>query len=115
MVITGVVLFVLAVVFLGIVASSHRPDWVGEHILLMLGGVMAVTVAVLGYWWKVTRWYLFALLMMASFLVQQWTDYTVVGSFFIPGGLISLYGLYLFIRFLIRYRKTDAGVSDDIS
>lgn len=115
MVILGAVLAVLGLNIFTFVAMGDNHEWMGRYIMFLFGSLMSITVALLAFWWRVTRWYLYAALMLVCFCLHQWADLPLQYSFFIPGGLFSLYGLAVFIRFLRRYPKSATGENDVIS
>jgi hypothetical protein len=114
MVILGVVLFLLGLAVFFLFAASSRPAWLGEYFIFMFGTMTAVIIALLGYWWKVSRWYFYAALVFVAAAVYQWLDTPLNLTFIVPGGIFALYGVVLLVRFLRRYPKQsgediDAG------
>lgn len=115
LVILGAVLFVLGSAVFGIFAAGNRPEWLDEYFMFLLISMMAVVIAILGYWWRVTRWYAYALIVFAGAAAQQWLNIPLELGFFIPGGIITLYGIGLFIQFMRRYPKPNREEQDVIS
>ncbi|UCD08475.1 MAG: hypothetical protein JSU79_08960 [Dehalococcoidales bacterium] len=115
MVILGVVLFLMGFAVFGIFAFTTRPAWLDEYFMFLLISMMAVVIAILGYWWRVTRWYIYGVIVFAGAAAQQWLNMPRELAFFIPGGTIALYGTGLFIRFLRRYPKPSREEQDVIS
>jgi hypothetical protein len=115
MVILGVVLFVLGFAVLGIFAAGNRPEWLDDYFMFLLITMMAVVIAVLGYWWRVTRWYIYGLIVFTGGAAQQWLTMPLELGFFIPGGIIGIYGIGLFIGFLRKYPKPNREEQDVIS
>jgi hypothetical protein len=115
MVILGVVLFVLGFAVLGIFAAGNRPEWLDDYFMFLLITMMAVVIAVLGYWWRVTRWYIYGLIVFAGGAAQQWLNMPLELGFFIPGGIVGIYGISLFIGFLRKYPKPNREEQDVIS
>ena len=115
MVTLGVVLFLLGLFGFGAFAFSTRPEWLDDYFMFLLITMMAVVIAILGYWWRVARWYAYALIVFAGAAAQQWLDIPLELGFFIPGGIIALYGVGLFIQFMKRYPKPNREGQDVIS
>jgi len=107
MVILGVVLFLLGLSVFALFSVATRPAWLSEYFMLLFGTMMAVVIAMLGYWWKVTRWYAYAVLLFLAAASHQWLDVPLNLTFTVPGGVIVLCGLVLLVRFLRRYPKTN--------
>ena len=115
LVILGVVLFLLGFAVFGIFAFTTRPEWLDDYFMFLLITMMAVVIAILGYWWRVARWYIYGAIVFTGAAAQQWLDMPLELGFFIPGGIIAVYGTGLFIRFLRRYPKPDREEQDVIS
>ena len=115
MVILGAVLFLLGLSVFGAFALNSRPAWLNEYFMFLLITMMAVVVAVLGYWWRVTRWFVYAGIVFAAAAAQQWLNMPRELGFFIPGGIIAVYGLGLFVQFIRRYPKPNREEQDVIS
>ncbi len=115
MVLLGAVLFLLGFAVMGAFAFNDPPEWLGEYIMFIFMTMMAVVVLLLGYWWRVTRWYIYAAIMFAGAVAQQWLGIPLELSFFVPGGIFGLYGVWLLIRFLRKYPKPTREEQDVIS
>ncbi len=102
MVILGVVTFLLGLAVFFIFAADSRPAWFSEYFMFMFGVVMAVVIVMLGYWWKVARWHVYAIMIFIAFAVHQWLDTPLNLAFIVPGSIIVLLGLSLLVRFLRR-------------
>jgi hypothetical protein len=114
MVILGVVVFLLGLAVIPIFIIDSRPEWFSEYFMLMLGALFALVIVFLGGWWRVTRWYIYAGLVFLAFASHQWLDTELNLSFFIPGGLITICGLVLLVRFLNKYPKQSGeGIYSD--
>jgi hypothetical protein len=114
MVILGVVLLLLGLAVFFIFAAESRPAWFSEYFMFLLGVMFTVVIAALGYWWKVTHWYVYAAMVFLAFCVHQWLDAPLNLTFIVPGGIISLCGVAMLVRFLRKYPKKpgegmDAG------
>ena len=92
--------------------TESRPDWFSEYFMFMFGTMFAVLITFLGYWWKVTRWYVYAVLVFLSFISYQWLEVSLNISFLIPGAIIVVVGIILLIWFLRRYPKTPVEGMD---
>lgn len=115
MVILGMVLFLLGFAVFGVFAFNNPPEWLGDYIMFMLITMMAVVAGVLGYWWRVTRWYVYSAIIFAGAAAQQWLGLPLDLGFFIPGGIICAYGIILLFRFLRKYPKPAPEEQDVIS
>ena len=105
MVILGAVLFLLGMSVFLLFASDSRPGWFSEYFMLMLGAMFAIVVVFLASWWRVNRWYAYAVSILLAFMSHHWLDTELSLSFFIPGGIIAIYGFVLLALFLHRYPK----------
>jgi hypothetical protein len=114
MVLLGIVLFILGLVVFGGIFIS-RPAWLGDYIIFILITMMAVCVALLGYWWRVSRWYVFSAVTFAGAVAQQWLGLQLELGFFVPGGVIAFCGLWLLFRFLRKYPRPTREETDVVS
>jgi hypothetical protein len=105
LVILGVVLLLFGLAGFLAFAAGNRPDWVSEYFLFMFGTMIAVVISLLGYWWKVLRWYIYAGLLFLAVSLYQWAGVPENLAFIVPGSIIALYGLVLLIGFLRKYPK----------
>jgi hypothetical protein len=115
MAILGAALFLLGFAVFGIFAFNTRPEWLNDYFMFLLITMMAVVIALLGYWWRVTRWYGYSLITFTGAVGQQWLNMPPELGFFIPGGIIVIYGIGLFIGFMRKYPKPDREEQDVIS
>ncbi|MFC2070399.1 hypothetical protein ACFLTB_04415 [Chloroflexota bacterium] len=115
MVILGTVTFLLGLAVFFLFSTNNRPDWFDEYFMFMFGVMTALVITMLGYWWQITRWYVYSGLVLAASAAHQWLDIPLSLSFIIPGGLIALYGFTLLIRFLRRYPKPTQEEKDAVS
>jgi hypothetical protein len=105
MVLLGAVVFLAGVAVIPIFIIDSRPAWFSEYFMLMIGGMFTLVIVFLAVWWQVYRWYVYAGVVLLAFMSHQWLDTELNLSFFIPGGIIVIYGLILLILFLRRYPK----------
>jgi len=115
MVLLGVVLFLLGFSVFGMFAFNTRPAWLNDYLMFLLITMFAVVIAILGYWWRVTRWYIYAAIVFMAAAAQQWLNMPTELGFFIPGGIIAMYGVGLFIQFLRKYPKSNREEHNVIS
>ena len=108
MVILGTVVFLAGVAVIPIFIIDSRPAWFSEYFMLMIGGMFTLVIIFLAVWWQVYRWYAYAAVVLLAFMSHQWLDTELNLSFFIPGGIIAIYGLVLLVMFLRRYPKKSA-------
>ena len=89
--------------------GGNRPQWVSDYFYMLFGGMVAVVIAILAYWWQVNRWYGYAILLILGASLYQWLGLPLPLSFIVPGATIAAAGIYLLVRFLKKYpRATDA-------
>ena len=105
LVILGVVLLLFGLAGFLAFAAGSRPAWVSEYFLFMFGMMIALVIALLGYWWKVLRWYIYAGLLFIAVILYQWSGVPENLAFIIPGSIIALYGLILLVGFLRKYPR----------
>jgi hypothetical protein len=110
LVILGTVLFLLGLVVFFLFNASRRPAWLDEYFMLMFSTMTAVVIALLGYWWKVLRWYVYAGMVFIAAAVYQWLDTPLNLTFVVPGGIMTSYGLVLLIKFLRKYPKAKGEI-----
>lgn len=111
--IAGVVVMFLILPVFFIVSISGPPDWLARYIIFILGTIFAAIVCVIGYWWNVSRWYIYAALILAGVAAHQWLGLPVEYGFIIPGVLILISGLAILVYFLRRYPRVTGEVSDE--
>jgi hypothetical protein len=112
MVILGTGVFLLGLAVIPIFIIDSRPAWFSEYFMLMLGCMFTLVIVFLAVWWQVYRWYAYAGVVLLAFMAHQWLNTELNLSFFVPGGIIALYGLALLIRFLRKYPKNSGEVMD---
>jgi hypothetical protein len=108
MVILGVMLFLAGLAAFFIFAVETRPYWLSDYFMFIFGTMLAVVIGVLGYWWKVARWYVYAVIVFASFSLYQWLNTPLNLTFIVPGGIIAVYGFTLLVVFLCKFPRVDA-------
>lgn len=112
LVIAGCVVLLLGIMAFLLVVTNGMPQFLHDYFELLFGAMLAAAVALIGYWWGIARWYVFAALMALCAVFNQWLGLSFPLSFIIPGGLIFLYGLVTLVRFLNRYPKVPEGGFD---
>ena len=100
--IAGVVVLV-AVIFLLPLVTRGEVQFLRNYFEFLFGSMIAIAVALIGYWWRIYRWYLYAGIIFLFFVFNQWSELSFNLSFIMPGGLITLCGLNILYRFLRRY------------
>jgi len=100
--IAGVVVLV-AVVFLLPVVAKGEVQFLRNYFEFLFGSMIAIAVALIGYWWRIYRWYLYAGMIFLFFVFNQWSELSFNLSFIMSGWLITLCGLNILYRFLRRY------------
>ena len=105
MVILGAVVFLLGLAVFLLFTTNSRPEWLDEYFMLMLGAMFALIIVFLAGWWRVNRWYAYAVIVLLAFMSHQWLDTELNLSFFVPGGLITICGLVFLVSFLNKYPK----------
>ena len=115
LVLLGSVLFLLGLSILGAFAFYSRPAWLDDYFMFLLITMLAVVIVILGYWWRVTRWYIYGVIVFAAAAAQQWLNIPREMGFIVPGGIIALAGAGLLIKFLRKYPKPNREEQDVIS
>ena len=100
--IAGVVVLVAVIVLLPVVARGE-VQFLHNYFEFLFGSMIAIAVALIAYWWRIYRWYLYAGMVFLFFVFHQWSDLSFMLSFIMPGGLIALCGLTILYRFLRKY------------
>jgi len=101
-VIAGVVVLVAIIVVLPIV-NGGEIQFLRNYFEFLFGSMIAIAVALIGYWWRIYRWYLYAGMLFLFFVFNQWSDLSFSLSFIMPGGIFTLCGLAILYRFLRKY------------
>ena len=109
MVVLGLVLFFAGLAALLLVWAGEIPAWLREYFMFFFAVMLALVIVALGYWWRVYRWFLYAVLLVASSAFYQWGGTPLEYSFIIPGTVIILVGVYLLARFLQKYPRPAGG------
>ena len=91
-----------------LVVMGGTPQFLRDYFELLFGTMLAVVIGLIGYWWGIVRWYSYAGLVFVLAIFNQWLGLSFELSFVIPGGIILLYGLLIFIRFLRKYSRVPA-------
>jgi hypothetical protein len=100
--IAGVVVLMAVIILLPVIAKGE-VQFLHNYFEFIFGSMIAIAVALIGYWWRIYRWYLYAGMIFLFFVFNQWSDLSFSLSFIMPGGLITLCGLNILYRFLRRY------------
>ena len=107
--IAGVVVLVAVIVLLPIV-NRGEVQFLRNYFEFLFGSMIAIAVALIGYWWRIYRWYLYAGMVFLFFVFNQWSELSFNLIFIMPGGLITLCGLNILYRFLRKYPIFKRGV-----
>jgi hypothetical protein len=107
-VIAGVTTSLLGVMVLVLVITGGMPQFLRDYFELLFGTMLAIVVGLVGYWWGIVRWYYYAGLVFVFAAVNQWLGLSFDLSFIIPGAVILLCGLLIFVRFLRKYQRVSA-------
>jgi len=110
--IAGVVVLV-AVIFLLPVVARDEVQFLHNYFEFLFGSMIAIALALIGYWWRIYRWYLYAGMVFLFFVFNQWSELSFSLSFIMPGGLITICGLNILYRFLRKYPKISEGVVNE--
>jgi hypothetical protein len=100
--IAGVVVLIAVIVLLPVVARGE-VQFLRNYFEFLFGSMIAIAVALIAYWWRIYRWYLYAGMVFLFFVFNQWSELSFSLSFIMPGGVITLSGLNILYRFLHRY------------
>jgi len=82
-----------------------------KYFEFLFGTTLAVAVGLIGYWWRITRWYWYAGMVFILAAVNQWLGLSFHLSFIIPGVVILSCGAFLFVLFL---RKNPSVSEEDL-
>jgi len=107
-VIAGAVILLLGVMVFLLVATGGMPQFLRDYFELLFGTILAIVIGLIGCWWGILRWYGYAGLVFALAAFNQWLGLSFELSFIIPGGVVLLYGLIIFVRFLRKYPKVSS-------
>lgn len=100
--IAGIVILLAIIVLLPLI-NSEKVRWLHDYFEFLFGSAIAIAIGIVGYWWKIYRWYLYAIMLFIPFVFYQWNDLSFSLSFIIPGGIITLCGLTILSHFLRKY------------
>lgn len=108
LVIAGVAALLLGLIIFLVTTSGDTPQFMYVYFEFLFGTMLAVAIGVIGYWWGIIRWYVFAGLVFALAAFNQWLGLSFHLSFFIPGTVILAYGTFVFVHFLREHPKVSA-------
>ncbi|UCH61677.1 MAG: hypothetical protein JSU77_07615 [Fidelibacterota bacterium] len=107
---TFTVLLGVAMFFL-VIAVNRNPNGFGrlleKFIMAPFGLLVAIALAALAYWKQVSRFYLYAALLLLGVFGGPLLGINHAIYFSAPGIVMLLVGLYLLIRFLQTYRLPE--------
>jgi len=83
--------------------SGPVNDWVRQYFLLVIGFIFSGTWVFAAVLLKINRFYLYAIFTLATLITAQITMLPFWLALSILGGLITLVGLLLLIRFVQQY------------
>ena len=116
MVILGVVVLLAGLAVLPIFFQGDPPDWLREYIMFLFGCMLALVVSIIAYWWKISRWYAYAALMVIGVAFHQWLGASLPLSFIVPGAIVMVFGLVILGRFLLSNPIPPKGeVNNDVN
>ena len=107
--IAGIVALLLGIMAFVLVSAGSTPDWLGKFFIFIFGAIIAAVVCMIGYWWNISRWYIYAALTLAGAASHQWLDVPLEYGFIAPGVIIMLSGLIILLKFLRRYPRHGKG------
>ena len=107
-VIAGVIALLLGLMVSLLLVMGGAPQFMRDYFELLFGSVLAVVIGLIGYWWGITRWYSYAGLVFVLATFNQWLGLSFELSFIIPGGVVLILGLLIFVRFLRKYPRVSA-------
>jgi hypothetical protein len=103
-----VLLVILLGIFIFLVAgpnniSPQLSTWLSQYYLLLLGGISALCFAGAALLTRITRFYIYALLILFTFSAGTWLGIQPPIIVIATGALIELVGVWLLVRFLRNY------------
>lgn len=101
--IAGAVTLLLGIIVFLLVFADGMTQFLKDYFEFLFGSMLSVVIALIGYWWNIVRWFGYAILVFICATINQWSGLSFEMSFIIPGGIVILYGLFLFVRFIHRY------------
>ncbi len=112
-VIAGAVTLLLGIMIFLLVVTGGMPQFLRDYFELLFGTMLAIAIGLIGYWWGIARWYGYAGLVFVFATCNHWLGLSFELSFIIPGGVILLYGMTIFARFLRKYPPVLTEGFDD--
>lgn len=100
--IAGVVVLVVLIVLIPTV-NSGAVQVLRNYFEFLFGSMITIAVVLVGFWWNIYRWYLYAGMVFLFFVFNQWSELSFFLSFIMPGGIITLFGVAVLSRFLRKY------------
>ena len=103
-----VLLVILLGIFIFLVAgpnniSPQLSAWLSQYYLLLLGGIAALCFAGAALLTRITRFYIYALLILFIFSAGTWLGIQPPIFVIATGALIEVVGVLLLVRFLRNY------------
>jgi hypothetical protein len=103
-----VLLVILLGIFIFLVAgpnniSPQLSTWLSQYYLLLLGGISALCFAGAALLTRITRFYIYALLILFTFSAGTWLGIQPPIIVIATGALIEVVGVWLLVRFLRNY------------
>ena len=108
----GLVITILLVIIAGLfiffisgpnIISEEMQDWLSKYYMLIFGVVAALCFLGAGLLTKITRLYVYALLVLVTSAAGTWFDVHPAVYVIFTGLLIEAVGIWLMIRFLQKY------------
>jgi hypothetical protein len=110
-------MLLLGVILFALVWTDGLPQWLeawlADYFLVAFAVMVAAIIALGAYVLGVTRYYAYAVLVLAAFVVAYLLDTAVGLPVTIAAGLIVLCGLVVLIRFLRKYPLPKQEGPDD--
>ena len=103
----------MAVMVLFPVINKEAGQFLHNYFEFLFGSMIAIAVLLIGYWWRIYRWYVYAGMIFIFFAFNQWVGLSFSLSFIMPGGLITLCGLNILYRFIRKYPVVSEGSSSE--
>lgn len=118
-VVTGSIILILGIVFAALFSGDLMPGWLvvwmADYFLATFGGMLAVIIVIAAYLVGVRRFYGYAGLVLASFVlagILRPRDLEGVPVIAVAG-IVLLSGITLLIHFLLKYRPSAQEKNDD--
>ena len=100
LIVAGVVILLFGVLLFFMAFTGGAPEFLYKYFELIFGVILAVVIALIGFWWSVFRWYGYAGLILVMAVINQWTVLSFSMSFILPGAAVLIYGVYILTRFI---------------